>query len=129
MARRGFFSAIAAAIMEALFGESDEAEETTIDFDAEGIKLLASRLNVNRDHLNPSQPYHHVDLIWRSKKTKAGFFCGDHHAAEDGKLLSKMGISHIVNCTSPAKNTRGELPNYLEDTGQGFVYYNFPVRQ
>lgn len=120
------FARIAAAIFEFLSGLVSSRTQV-IDFDAAGLRVLSAKLQIDPGEFSQDQVYHHFDPIWRSKKTNATIYVGDHHCAENAKTLIVSNIRCIVNCTRQTLTHRGELPNYLIENEAAFKYFEFPV--
>lgn len=123
MKSRGCFSLFCELAAEICFGERNQ---TGVDYNEAGLKVLTHRLHLSANEINFSKKYQHLNIIWKCKETNAKVYVGDHHAAENKNMLLKEGITKIVNCTRPSASHTGELPNYLEECEQ-FTYFEFPV--
>ena len=65
-----------------------------------------------------------MDIIYHHPQGNGRIFVGNDRAASNLSILQKNKITHIVNCTRPARG--GTLANYFSNNSR-YKYYEFPV--
>lgn len=68
--------------------------------------------------------YRNLDIIYHHPQGNGRVFVGNDRAASNLAILQKNKITHIVNCTRPAR--AGTLANHHQNNAR-YKYYEFPV--
>ena len=68
--------------------------------------------------------YRNLDVIYHHPQGNGRVFVGNDRAASNLAILQKNKITHIVNCTRPAR--AGTLPNH-HSSNPRYRYYEFPA--
>ena len=94
-----------------------------------GIAMTSTGKNGNRgddddDDDGERRNYRNLDIIYHHPQGNGRVFVGNDRAAGNLAILQKNKITHIVNCTRPAR--AGTLPNHHANNPR-YRYYEFPA--
>lgn len=96
-----------------------------------GLALTSTKNSKRRDEDDDDDDvrgdrshYRNLDIIYHHPQGNGRVFVGNDRAASNLAILQKNKITHIVNCTRPAR--AGTIANHHQNNAR-YKYYEFPV--